>query len=344
MSIMYKTLKIEDAIGKVLAHDITEVRPGEFKGRAFKKGHAIQVQDLCHLQRLGKRHIYVLELPEGYLHENDAALAMANAFCGPGVILKGEPKEGKVNLVAARPGLLKVDKQALTEINLLGDVMCASRHTNTTVAKDEVVACTRAIPLTVEKNIVDHAVEAAHSAGGIFRIKPLRCAQAGLLITGNEVFSRLIEDRFEPILKEKIEAIGSDVLVAEFAPDDPVIIATQIKEMINVGADLILTTAGMSVDPDDVTREGIRRAGGNAECYGAPILPGAMFMFSLIDDIPILGVPACGLFHKTTILDLLLPRILAGEKISRREIAAMGHGGLCLDCDECRFPKCPFGK
>jgi molybdopterin biosynthesis enzyme len=172
----------------------------------------------------------------------------------------------------------------------------------------------------------------------------LRSAQAGLLITGNEVFSRLFEDRFEPIFLKKIEAIGSNVQIVEFAPDDPVFIATRIKEMICAGADLILTTAGMLVDLDDVTREGIRRAGGNAECYGAPILPGAMFMFSLIDDIPILGVPACGSFHKTTILDLLLPRILAGEKISRREIAAMGHGGLCLDCDECRFPKCPFGK
>lgn len=341
---MYKTLKIEDAIGQVLAHDITEVRPGEFKGRAFKKGHTVQVQDLCHLQRLGKRHIYVLELAGGFLHENDAALAMASAFCGPGVILKGEPKEGKVNLVAARTGLLKVDTQALTRINLLGEVMCASRHTNTTVTKDEVVAGTRAIPLTVRKDIVDQAIEAARSAGGLFQIKGFRKAQAGLLITGNEVFSRLIEDRFEPILKEKIEAIGSDVLVVEFAPDDPVYIATRIKKMITAGADLILTTAGMSVDPDDVTREGIRRAGGNAACYGAPILPGAMFMFSLIDHIPILGVPACGLFHKTTILDLLLPRVLAGEIISRREIAAMGHGGLCLDCNECRFPKCPFGK
>jgi hypothetical protein len=341
---MYKTLKIEEAVGKVLVHDITEVRPGKFKGRAFKKGHTIQVQDLCHFQRLGKRHIYVLELPEGYLHENDAAIAMAKAFCGPGVILQGEPKEGKVNLVAAWPGLLKVDSQSLMRINLLGDVMCASRHTNTAVVKDEVVAGTRAIPLTVKKTIVDHAVDAARSAGGIFQIKRLRKAQAGLLITGNEVFSRLIEDRFEPILREKIEALGSKVLVVDFAPDDPVSIASRIREMIHAGATLILTTAGMSVDPDDVTREGIRRAGGNTECYGAPILPGAMFMFSLIDDLPILGVPACGLFHKTTILDLLLPRILAGEKISRREIAAMGHGGLCINCTECRFPRCPFGK
>ena len=341
---MYKTMKIEDAVGKVLAHDITEVRAGDFKGRAFKKGHTVRFQDICHFQRLGKRHIYVLELPEGYLHENDAAIALASAFCGPGVVIHGEPREGKVNLAAARSGLLKVDTQALTRVNLLGDVMCASRHTNTTVAKAEIVAGTRAIPLVVEKSLVYQAVDIARSAGGIFQIKPMRSAQAGLLITGNEVFSRLIEDRFEPILREKIEAIGFKVLAVEFAPDDPDHIASRIQHMIRAGADLILTTAGMSVDPDDVTREGIQKAGGIAECYGAPVLPGAMFMFAQIDSIPILGVPACGLYHRTTILDLLLPRILAGETILRQEIAAMGHGGLCLDCDECRFPKCPFGK
>ncbi len=341
---MYKTIKLEDAVGQILSHDITEVRPGEFKGRAFKKGHTISAQDICHFQRLGKRHVYVLELPENCLHENDAAMAMAEAFCGPGVAPQGAPKEGKVNLAAKRPGLLKVDTDALTRINLLGEVMCACRHTNTTVVKGDVVAGTRAIPLVVKKDLVDLAVEIARSAGGVFQVKRLRSARAGLLITGNEVFTHLIEDRFEPILRGKIEAIGSKVVAVDFTPDDPDFIASRITGLIDAGADLILTTAGMSVDPDDVTREGIRRAGGTAECYGAPILPGAMFMFSQISTIPILGVPACGLFHRTTILDIVLPRVLAGEKILRKEIATMGHGGLCLDCDECRFPKCPFGK
>lgn len=341
---MHKTIKIEDAIGKVLAHDITEVRPGQFKGRAFKKGHTIRRQDICHFQRLGKRHVYILELPADRLHENQAATAMAEAFCGPGVAAQGPPKEGKVNLAAARSGLLKVDTSALTRINLLAEVMCATRHTNTVVAKGDIVAGTRAIPLAVNKSIIDEAVHIARTSGGIVSVKTLRRARAGLLITGNEVFCGLIEDRFEPILREKIEAAGSQVVAVDFSPDDPDRIAARIVSMIGNRADLILTTAGMSVDPDDVTREGIRRAGGEAQCYGAPILPGAMFLFAQIGSVPVLGVPACGLFHRTTILDLVLPRILAGENIGREEIAGMGHGGLCLDCPECRYPTCPFGK
>jgi hypothetical protein len=341
---MLKTVKIEDAVGRVLAHDVTEIRPGEFKGRAFKRGHKIQATDICHFQRLGKRHIYVLNMPEGYLHENDAACAMADAFSGEGVSRQGEPKEGKVNLIAARAGLLKVDAQVLTQINLLGEVMCAARHTNSRVQAGEIIAGTRAIPLIVKNEIVGRAVSMAVVRGGIFQVKPLHRANAGLLITGNEVFSRLIEDRFEPILRRKIEAIGSRVAAVAFAPDDAATIAAEIRRMRNAGADLILTTAGMSVDPDDVTRRGIEMAGGTAACYGAPVLPGAMFMIAHIGDVPVLGVPACGLFHPTTILDLVLPRILAGETITREEIAAMGHGGLCLNCPECRFPQCPFGK
>ena len=202
---MYKTLKIEEAVGKILAHDITEIRPGKFKGRAFKKGHTIRQEDICHFQRLGKRHIYVLEPKKGYLHENDAATAMAEAFCGPGVRPQGEPKEGKINLIASRSGLLKVETKALKRINLLGEVMCASRHTNTLVEKDEIVAGTRAIPLSVKKTIVSRAVNEALIKEGLFQVKILRKAMTGLLITGNEVFSRLIEDRFEPILRKKIE-------------------------------------------------------------------------------------------------------------------------------------------
>jgi molybdopterin biosynthesis enzyme len=341
---MFKTVKTEDAVGLMLAHDVTEIRPGVFKGRAFKKGHKIRATDICRLQRLGKRHVYVLDLPAEYLHENDAACAMADAFCGEGVVRRGDPREGKVNLIAARSGLLKVDTRALMQINLLGEVMCASRHSHTCVEAGDIVAGTRAIPLAVKKEIVSRAVEMAVLCNGLFQVKQLRRADAGLLITGNEVFSGLIEDRFEPILRRKIEALGSRVAAVAVAPDDPVTIAAEIRRMLDAGTDLILTTAGMSVDPDDVTRRGILMAGGTADCYGAPILPGAMFMVAYIDAVPVLGVPACGLYHPTTILDLILPRILAGESPSRRDIAAMGHGGLCLNCPECKFPRCPFGK
>lgn len=341
---MYKTVKIEDAIGLVLGHDVTEIRKDEFKGRAFKKGHRIDSADICHFQRLGKEHIFVLEIDENHLHENDAAMALAKAFCGAGVGFQGEPKEGKLNLVAQRNGLLKVAIDALTDINLLGDVMCASRHSNTLVKAGDVVAGTRAIPLTVAKAVVNEAVRIAESHKGLFEVKALRRARTGLVITGNEVFTRLIEDRFEEVLRKKIDRIGSKVIGVAFAPDNPSLIASEIQRLISQGADLILTTGGMSVDPDDVTRDGIRKAGGSAEFYGAPVLPGAMFMMADIDGVPILGIPACGLYHQTTILDLVLPRILSGERLNRKDIAQMGHGGLCLNCSECRFPHCPFGK
>jgi molybdopterin biosynthesis enzyme len=340
----FKTVAIEQAVGMVLAHDITEVRPCEFKGRAFRKGHRIRRSDICRLQRLGKHHVYVLDIPTGYLHEDDAAVAMAEAFCGPGVVLEGEPREGKVNLVAAGDGLLKVEVEALAAVNRLGEVMCASRHTSSQVAAGDIVAGTRAIPLVVGKDVVGRAVTIALMRGGLFRVLPLRRAKAGLLITGTEIFSRLIEDRFEPTLRKKIVALGSTVEAVAFAPDSAVFIAAEIKRMIDSGVDLILTTAGMSVDPDDVTRQGILEAGGVAECYGAPVLPGAMFMIAKIKEVTVLGVPACGLYHERTILDLVLPRILAGETVSREEIASMGHGGLCLNCPQCRFPSCPFGK
>lgn len=341
---MYKTVKIEEAVGLVLAHDVTEIRKDEFKGRAFKKGHKISMSDICHLQRLGKRHIYVLDLPDEYMHEDDAALIIADAFCGSGVIHRGEPKEGKINLYAERDGLLKINITALTRINMLEKVMCATRHTNTLIKRGDTVAGTRAIPLVLKKDVVQKAVGIAKSHDGIAMVKPLRKAKTGIVITGNEIFTRPIEDQFEPILREKINQIGSEVMSVTFSPDDPLTIASKIKELLSIGADLILTTGGMSVDPDDVTRKGIQMVGGETDCYGAPILPGAMFLIAYIDDVPILGVPACGLYHKITILDLILPRILAGEKIKRKQIIEMGHGGLCLNCPECRFPVCPFGK
>jgi hypothetical protein len=337
-------IRVEDAVGMVLAHDITEIRRGEFKGAAFKKGHRVQEADICHLQRLGKRHLYVLKIDEGFVHENDAAITLAEAFCGDGVTWKGPPKEGKIALIAARDGLFKVNVKALNKINLVGDVICASRHTNSLVKKGATVAATRAIPLVIPSELVDRAVRTSHSCGGLFRVKSLKSAKVGIVITGNEVFTRLIEDQFEPVLRRKIDQIGSEVIGVRFAPDDPDLIEQEIRDLLNIGVDLLLLTGGMSVDPDDVTRQGVTQAGAKDFIYGAPVLPGAMFMVSSIVNVPILGIPACGLYHEATIFDLVLPRILANENLTQKEIAAMGHGGLCLHCPECRYPTCPFGK
>jgi hypothetical protein len=341
---MKKTVKVDDAVGMILSHDITEIRPGEFKGRAFQKGHVIRPEDVDHLKRIGKEHLFVLDIGSGYMHEDEAATVLADAFCGDGVTWSDGPKEGKIELVAEETGLLKVEVAALTEVNVLGDIMCASRHNNTTAEKGTVVAATRAIPLVAAAEIVEKAVEIGRKYGGLFRVLPFKKARAGLLITGNEVYNKLIEDRFEAVFRKKIAAIGSDVSDVAFAPDDPDIIEKEIRKLIENGADLVMTSGGMSVDPDDVTRQGIRQLGGELAMYGAPVLPGAMFMLSYFNGIPILGVPACGMYHAVTVLDLVLPRVLAGEVLNREDIARLGHGGLCLNCKTCRYPVCPFGK
>ncbi|NSW84989.1 MAG: molybdopterin-binding protein [Syntrophobacteraceae bacterium] len=341
---MLKEVNLENAVGMVLAHDITEIRRGEFKGAAFRKGHRVREADICHLQRLGKSRLYVLEVEEGYLHEDDAAVTLAEAFCGLGVIRDDEPGEGRIRLYAGMAGLFKVDVEALFDVNLSGEIACASRHTGTLVQKGETLAAVRSIPLIIRSAVVDEAVRISKSRGGLFSIAPLMKARVGLVITGNEVFTGLVQDQFEPVLRRKIQQIGSIVTRVAFAPDDVLLIARNLRMTIAMGVDLVLITGGMSVDPDDVTCKGVKLAGACDFIHGAPVLPGSMFMIARIGRIPVMGIPACGIYHDATILDLVLPRVLAGEHLTRRDLAVLGHGGLCLHCGTCRFPACPFGK
>lgn len=342
-----KAIPVTEAVGTVLAHDITEIRPGEFKGRAFKKGHVIKQEDVCHLQRLGKEHLFVLDIAEDEMHEDDAAYALANALMGEGVMIKGEPKEGKIDIVAKTDGLLKIKENALLAFNMLGDVMCATLHSNTVVRKGQTVAGTRAIPLIVKTDIVEAAAGIGEKAKGVVGVREIRKPKAGVVITGNEVYYGRIKDAFAPIITKKIEAVGGDIVGIYYTPDDESFIEARMMELINAGADLLITTGGMSVDPDDVTKFAIRNLGASDITYGSAVLPGAMFLVAYLEGktlIPILGVPACGMYAKNTIFDLILPRILANEKIGRRELAELGHGGLCMKCEECRYPVCPFGK
>ncbi|MDX9786131.1 MAG: molybdopterin-binding protein [Desulfobacterales bacterium] len=341
---MHKKIPLKDAVGTVLAHDITEIRPGEFKGAAFKKGHMVCDEDICRLQRLGKNHLYELEIKEGDIHEDQAAVILAEALAGDGIVYDEQPHEGKIKLLAGRDGLLFVDTTALIAFNMVDEVMCATRHTHSLVKKGDQVAATRAIPLVMTRAAIERAAAIARQNGATISVKPLRHLKAGLVITGNEVSTGLIEDRYEVILTQKIHALGSDVIASALAPDNVEIIADVIQDHIKAGCELILTSGGMSVDPDDVTRAGIRKAGSDEIYYGAAALPGAMFLVAYIGNVPVLGMPACGLHHRITVLDLILPRILAGEKIGKMQLAALGHGGLCHDCDTCTYPHCPFGK
>ena len=341
---MQKTVAVEDSVGMVLPHDITEIVRGSHKKCAFKKGHVIRDEDIAHLKRLGKDHVYILTLNSDEIHENEAAAILARALAGEGVIPGSAPAEGKITLTAAIDGLLRVNQENLFLFNLLGDVMCATLHDNTPVRRGETLAGTRLIPLVGRRATVDQAAAIAGRDGHILRVVPLRSARCGLVITGNEVYHGRIKDQFEAVLRGKLVDLGSTVHSVAFAPDDPAEIAATIHHALAGGADLIVTSGGMSVDPDDVTRAGIMAAGAADAVYGSPVLPGAMFFIGRIGTVPVIGVPACGMFHKITVLDLVLPRVLAGEAIGRRELAALGHGGLCRNCPTCHYPACGFGK
>jgi molybdenum cofactor synthesis domain-containing protein len=370
-----RTVPLQHAVGTVLAHDITEIRKDEFKGRAFRKGHVIRPEDVCHLQRLGKEHLYVLQLADDEMHEDEAAHALARALMGSGVRIQGEPKEGKINIIADRDGLLKIDLNALLRINMLGDVMCATLHTNSLVKKDQIVAGTRAIPLVVKRSVIEEVNRIAEYMDGqrTVEVKALRKPRVGVVVTGNEVYNGTIKDAFAAVIAKKIEAFCGEIVGVYYAPDDRQDIVERLRELLRAGADLLITTGGMSVDPDDVTRYAIKSLGAQDIVYGSAVLPGAMFLVGYVSStersdlstelqnsttadphqqhrtpdfamVPVLGIPACGMYHKTTAFDLVLPRILAGEQIGRRELSELGHGGLCLNCNECRYPVCPFGK
>lgn len=223
--------------------------------------------------------------------------------------------------------------------------MCATRHTNTMVKKGETVAATRAIPLVVARNKVKTAVDAALlSCNKVLRVIPIQQPRVSVLITGNEVFYGLIKDKFEAIITKKVMELGGEILEVVFLPDDDDMISEAATGQLKKGADLLITTGGMSVDADDRTRHAMQKAGIEDIVYGTPVLPGAMFMVAYLGKIPVLGIPACGMYASRTILDLVYPRVLAGEKITRQAIAELGHGGLCLNCKSCTYPICPFGK
>lgn len=337
-------INVEDAVGTRLAHDITEIRPGVFKGPAFRRGHKVREQDICRLMRLGKRHLYILDLAADQVHEDDAVVELAMALAGPGVTFGREPREGKLQLSAAYTGLLKINTRALVAFNLIPDVMCASIHNDVPVTQGQTVAGTRAIPLAIERPVLDQALALARDGAPIFSVKAYHLKKVRLVITGNEIYEGLIEDRFEDIVRTKLTSFGAALLETVILPDDPERIAESVRRMAAADTDMIVTTGGMSVDPDDVTRHGIRLAGVDSLHYGAAVLPGAMFQLAYKKDMPIVGIPACGLYHPVTIFDLVLPRLLAGEKLDGRDLARFAVGGMCLDCTECRYPACSMGK
>jgi molybdopterin biosynthesis enzyme len=323
---MLKVIPVEQAVGMPLAHDITEIVPGKHKGPAFRRGHIIRPEDVSKLLDVGKAHIYVMELEKDELHEEDAARRLARAAAGPQLQLT-DPVEGRVNLVAGIPGLLKVDAELLCRLNSLGDLMMATLSSNRYVRQGDVVAGTRTIPVFVKEELIQRA-EALCKGHPIVSILPMPARRIHLIVTGSEVYTGRIKDGFEPVVRKKVGEMGSELADKKLATDDPDQIAKLIQAAHQAGAELILVSGGMSVDPDDQTPEGIRRSGAKVESHGFPVLPGSMFLMAYLGETPILGLSGCVLHDPFSAFDILLPRLLAGEKITRAEIMAMGHGGL----------------
>lgn len=338
-----KQIRIEDAVGCILSHDVTKIVPGEFKGRLFKKGHVIKEEDIPKLLDIGKEHIYVWEQKEGELHENDAAIRIKDLVLGEGCSISEEIKEGKIDFFAARQGVLKINKDELLKLNLLGEIIVATMHDNTPVKVGEKIGATRVIPLIIDEKKILQAEKIINEK--IISVKEIKPKKAVLITTGNEVYKGRIKDAFLPVMKEKLEYYGSEIVRQVILPDNKEMITENILKAIEEDkVDMIICTGGMSVDPDDVTPSAIKDCNGEIVTYGAPVLPGAMFLLAYYKNTPILGVPSCAMYSKRTIFDLVLPRVLADEKLSLEDIAMYGNGGMCLNCEICSFPHCSFGK
>ena len=313
-----KLIKTEEAVGHVLCHDLTQIIKGQYKDARFRKGHVVMQADIPVLLSMGKEHLYVWEMTPGTLHENDAAERLY-ALCANANMDRSEVKEGKVELKAACDGLFLVNSGSLMAVNDVGDIMIATRKGGTAVQKGDKLAG--------------------------MRVKPWVRRTAAIVSTGSEVKKGLIQDTFTPVVKEKLAAYGIGAISVAYSGDGVENVASAVREARGTGADVILCTGGMSVDPDDNTPGGIQASGAKIVAYGAPVLPGAMFLLGYYGDgTPVMGLPGCVMYAGATIFDLVLPFVAADVPVTRQQIAALGEGGLCLGCESCHWPACPFGK
>lgn len=342
-----KLIKTEDAVGHVLCHDITQIIKGVTKDAVFRKGHIVTEEDIPVLLSVGKENLYVWEKEEGMLHENDAA-EILRQICQGEHMHPSDVKEGKIELIADIDGVLKIEREKLRKVNSLGEIMIASRHGDFPVKKGDKLAGTRVIPLVISEEKMQQAKDVT-AGGAIFNILPYKKKKAGIVTTGSEVYYHRIKDTFTPVIEEKLAEYDIEIGGHEICNDDPQMIENTIRSLLADGCNMIVCTGGMSVDPDDRTPYAIRQVTGEIVSYGAPVLPGAMFLLAYYREegkevIPVLGLPGCVMYSKRTIFDLVLPRLTVGEILTAEDLNTLGEGGLCLNCPECTFPNCGFGK
>ena len=331
------------AVGHVLCHDITRIVKDVVKDAAFRKGHVVTEEDIPVLLSLGKDHLYVWEKDENTLHENEAAQILYE-ICKNEHMHPTQVKEGKIELIADCDGLFRVDVERLDAVNEIEEIMIATRHSNTAVKKGDRLLGTRVIPLVIAKEKME-LVKKTAGQEPLVSLTPFRSMKAGIVTTGNEVYHGRIEDTFTPVVVNKLAGYGIEICGHILCDDDQEKITSAILKLKEEGADMILCTGGMSVDPDDQTPGAIKRTGAKVVSYGAPVLPGAMFLLAYFEDgTPVMGLPGCVMYAKASAFDLVLPRIAAGIPVTRKELAHMGNGGFCLGCRTCHYPDCGFGK
>lgn len=338
-----RKIRIGEAVGMLLGHDVTQIIPGKYKGPRFKKGHKIKKEDIPEFLRIGKEHIYVMDPKPGMIHEDDAAIRLGKAFSGRNINITG-PSEGKVTFHSKIKGVLKINLPLLHRINLSKNIILSTIHRYTPCSPEMAVGASRIISLIAPERQIEKVEDWCRKEGPVLEILPYQKMNTGVVVTGSEIFHRRIKDGFDERVGKKVVGLGSRVTKKLVVPDEIDQISKALLDLREDSVDLILVTGGLSVDPDDVTQAGIKKAGTRIIFYGTPILPGAMFLLGMLGEKPVLGLPACVFHHDATLFDLIFPRILAGEVLTRREINLLGHGGYCQNCHPCHFPICPFGK
>ncbi|HHV64088.1 MAG TPA: molybdopterin-binding protein [Peptococcaceae bacterium] len=338
-----KKIRVEDAVGLTLCHDITKVIPGEFKGRVFARGHVIRSEDVEELKRIGKEHIFVWEENAGEIHEDEAAVRIAEAVKSVNITYT-QPQEGKTTLQSSIRGLFKVNSSLLKEINSIENVTVTCRPNNYPVQPGDKLAAGRIIPLVIQEEKIKYLEELCQSRGPVFEVLPFKKLKVGIIITGSEVFKGRIEDKFGPVIQRKLNLYENEILGQVYCPDVRAFLDEAIADYLSREADLIILTGGMSVDPDDLTPGAIKNSGAEVITYGAPIQPGNMFMLAYKGKTTLVGVPGAAIYFQTTALDVYLPRIFAGDRLIKEDFIRVGEGGLCLGCDVCTYPRCYYGR
>ncbi len=338
-----KIINTQDAVGHVLCHDMTKIVPGEVKDAVFRKGHVVREEDIKELLSMGKEHLYVWESDESMYHENEAAEVLVS-LCKGEHISRGDVKEGKIDLFAEIDGIFEIDEEQTKKVNSLGEIVIATRGNNFPVRRGDKLAGTRVVPLAIEKAKLEAAKEVAGDVP-LMKVTPYTHKKVAMIITGSEVYHGRIEDKFGPALVRKLGEYDTEIVSKAIISDNPGHITDEINRRVAEGVDMILCTGGMSVDPDDTTPSAIKDTGAEVISYGAPVLPGSMFLIAYTKcGVPIMGLPGCVMYSRRTIFDLVLPKIMANEVVTPEYLAGLGVGGLCLDCEACIYPNCGFGR